>query len=119
MFSQLFGGKHFWGDTLKNRPITFFEHLGEVLKLWSVASLPNVNLKGLRLCRRPPKIMIFWSKIFGFWVSTHFRYFKVKNEVFGVRDHHQWIRIEIWSHIQVSMPQIVFSEAISEQITCF
>ena len=36
---------------------------------------------------------------------------------FGVRDYHQWIRIEIWSHIQVSLPQIEFSEAISDQIT--
>ena len=50
----------------------------------------------------------------GFLVSTHFPLFVVKNTVFGVRDYHQCIRIEIWSHIQVSMPQIEFSEAISD-----
>ena len=56
----------------------------------------------------PPtsKICDFWSKIFGFSASTHFRYFWIKNEVFGVRDYHEWIRIEIWRHIQVSMPRI-------------
>ena len=58
------------------------------------------------------------SWIFGFWVSTHLRFFNQKR-VFGVRDYHQWIRIEIWSHIQVSMPQIEFSEAILNQIPCF
>ena len=69
----------------------------------------------------PPtsKILDVWFKIFGFLVSTHFRHFWVKTVVFGVRDHHEWIQIEIWSHIQVSMLQIEFSEAISKQITCF
>ena len=43
----------------------------------------------------------------------------VKNKVFAVWDHRQCIRIKIWSRIQVSMPQIEFSEAISDQIQRF
>ena len=52
-----------------------------------------------------------------------FRFFDIfgilGSKVFGVWDHRQCIRIKIWSRIQVSMPQIEFSEAISDQIQCF
>ena len=76
------------------------------------------NLKGLRPCRRPPKFWIFGLKNWDFWFRPIFK-FGVKNGFFGVRDYHEWIRIEIWRHIQVSMPRIEFSEAITDQIKCF
>ena len=69
----------------------------------------------------PPtsKILDICFKNIRLLVSTHFRHFGVKHRFFGVWDYHQWIRIEIWSHIQVSCPKLNFQKPFQTKFHYF